>query len=79
LRKGREFPHEIGFFLGYPPPDVLGFIHHRGARCKLCGPWKVYGDVERAAALFEEYAGCRRRLLEHLQGGGSVFDGELPP
>jgi hypothetical protein len=76
--ESREFPHEIGFFLGYPPPDVLGFMRYRGARCKLCGPWKVYGDVERAAALFREYSGCKRRLLEHLQRGGTVFDENLP-
>jgi hypothetical protein len=78
LRESREFPHEIGFFLGYPPRDVLGFICHRGAHCKLRGPWMVYGDVERAAALFREYAGCRRRLLDYLQRGGTVFDENLP-
>lgn len=78
FQESREFPHEIGFFLGYPPHDVLGFIYYRGAGCKLCGPWKVYDDVERAAALFGEYAWCRQRLLEHLQGGGTIFDEELP-
>ncbi|WP_316451242.1 DUF3793 family protein, partial [Finegoldia magna] len=25
-----EFPHEIGFFLGYPYEDVLGFINYNG-------------------------------------------------
>lgn len=25
-----EFPHEIGFFLGYPFEDVAGFIRHQG-------------------------------------------------
>ncbi|MDR0732220.1 MAG: DUF3793 family protein [Treponema sp.] len=78
FQESREFPHEIGFFLGYPPQDVLGFIWYRGAGCKLCGPWKVYGDVERAALLFGEYAWCKQRLLEHLREGGTVFDEELP-
>jgi hypothetical protein len=78
FRESREFPHEIGIFLGYPPPDVLGFIRHRGAHCKLCGVWKVYSDVERAAALFEEYARCKQRLLEYLQTGGGISDENLP-
>jgi hypothetical protein len=76
--EGEEFPHEVGFFLGYPPEDVLGFIRHRGARCKFCGMWKVYSDVEKARLLFGEYARCRQRLLEYIQGGGTVFDENLP-
>ncbi|MDR1419084.1 MAG: DUF3793 family protein [Treponema sp.] len=65
-----EFPHEVGFFLGYPPEDVLGFIHHRGAHSKFCGMWKVYGDVAKADALFREYGRCKQRLLEYFQNGG---------
>jgi hypothetical protein len=68
----REFPHEIGFFLGYPPDDVLGFMLHRGAHCKLCGLWKVYSDVERAGALFREYERCKEQLLEYIQNGGGL-------
>jgi hypothetical protein len=78
FRESEEFPHEIGFFLGYPPEDVLGFIRHRGARCKLCGTWKVYSDVEKARLLFGEYARCRQRLLEYIRGGGTIFDENLP-
>jgi hypothetical protein len=78
FRESREFPHEVGLFLGYPPSDVLGFIRHRGAHCKLCGPWKVYGDVERAAVLFEEYDRCKRRLLAYLRRGGTIFGETLP-
>jgi hypothetical protein len=72
FRQSPEFPHEVGFFLGYPPDDVLGFIRHKGAHCKLCGIWKVYSDVEKAGVLFAEYARCRQRLLEHIQGGGTI-------
>jgi hypothetical protein len=73
FREGADFPHEVGFFLGYPPEDVLGFIHHQGTHCKLCGMWKVYGDAVRAAALFAEYAKCRERLLKHVQNGGAIL------
>ena len=70
---GEEFPHEVGFFLGYPPADVLGFIRHKGACCKLCGLWKVYSDVEKARALFREYDHCTQQLLEYIRKGGGLF------
>ena len=65
----REFPHEIGLFLGYPPEDVEGFQVHRGRDCKLCGHWKVYSDVERAQALFRRYDRCRAALCRRLAQG----------
>lgn len=55
LRRSREFPHEIGLFLGYPPDDVEGFIKNRARAFKCPGYWKVYGDEEkrrRSSALF---------------------------
>jgi hypothetical protein len=72
--RSQEFPHEVGFFLGYPPSDVMGFIDNRGTRYKLCGPWKVYSDVERAFALFEEYERCRQQLAQHIQMGRSLSE-----
>ncbi len=52
LNRGKDFPHEIGLFLGYPAEDVSGFIRH-GARCAKCvGTWKVYGDEESARKKF---------------------------
>lgn len=72
-----EFPHEVGFFLGYPPEDVVGFIRCK-SDCKLCGQWKVFGDVEASAALFAEYARCKAALLRHLQDGGSILSADLP-
>jgi len=58
LRAFRDFPHEIGLFLSYPPEDVRGFIEHRGRGCKCGGCWKVYGDAGRAQALFRAYRQC---------------------
>jgi hypothetical protein len=72
------FPHEIGFFLGYPPEDVCGFIKHRGERYKFCGQWKVYGDVDKAIVMFEEYSRCTQRLLARIRRGGSIWDAEQP-
>ena len=73
-----DFPHEIGFFLGYPPDDVIGFIAHKGNHCKLCGIWKVYSDVERACTIFSEYQNCKVFLLSALERGSSIFDCILP-
>lgn len=57
LSLSEDFPHEIGLFLGYPPEDVRGFIENR-SDFKLSGPWKVYGDEDRAQKLFARYKKC---------------------
>jgi hypothetical protein len=62
----RGCPHEVGLFLGYPPDDVFAFIKNRGAGFKLCGPWKVYGDVEKAEDHFREYERCREYMKRRL-------------
>lgn len=77
FRNSPSFPHEVGFFLGYPPEDVLGFMQCSKS-CKRCGMWKVYGDEKKAALLFDEYARCRKLLLEHIQNGGSILGESLP-
>lgn len=70
-RRLREesFPHEIGLFLGYPPADVEGFLRDGGRSCKLCGPWKVYGDVEEAARRFSAFRRCRSALNQRMAQG----------
>ncbi len=67
---GECFPHEIGFFLGYPPCDVVGFMFHGGKRYKHCCMWKVYGDVEKAKNLCEEFNLCRHICKQHIEAGG---------
>lgn len=66
------FPHEIGFFLGYPPADVVGFMLYGGRRCKHCGMWKVYSNVEKAKRLCCEYEECQRICCRHVEMGGSL-------
>lgn len=73
MAKG-PFPHEIGLFLGYPPEDVAGFIEHKGKGCALVGYWKVYGDKERAAALFRRYDACARCLCQKLRAGATMAE-----
>ena len=52
--------------------DVEGFIANGGKGCKCSGCWKVYGDVEKAQALFDSYKECRRRLMTQWNHGASV-------
>ena len=69
LHESRDFPHEIGLFLGYPPEDVEGFICKGPQCCKCTGCWKVYGDEEKAKCLFERYGKCTKVYLRALSGG----------
>lgn len=72
LRNGDEFPHEIGLFLGYPPEDVQGFIHHRGREAKASGCWKVYGDKDAAQARFDAYKTCTDRYCRLREQGATL-------
>ena len=65
----REFPHEMGFFLGYPYADVTGFIEHEGRDYLAVGPWKVYADRERALTTFERFRRCSAAYLRASRRG----------
>ena len=66
------FPHEIGLFLGYPPEDVQGFIDNKAKGCKLCGMWKVYGDVSSARRKFTQYRECSETCYKRWKAAGSI-------
>jgi hypothetical protein len=57
----RDFPHEIGVFLGYPASDVAAFIRFGGKNFALCRYWKVYHDVEAARRKFSAIDEAKRR------------------
>lgn len=69
ISEGRDFPHEIGLFLGYPPEDVRGFIENRAGGYKAVGCWKVYGDETEAKRKFETYRRCTNWFVKRLSGG----------
>lgn len=72
LDKCGAFPHEIGIFLGYPVEDVRGFIVNSGKNYKICGTWKVYGDDNHAAMLFERYKKCTDYFCSMIERGVRV-------
>lgn len=68
----REFPHEIGYFLGYPYEDVHQFIVQHGENYKVFGAWKVYTNVEQALTTFDSYRACTQYLTYIYQQGCSL-------
>ena len=68
----KDFPHEIGLFLGYPPEDVKGFIDNKAQNYKCVGYWKVYGDEQKAIECFRKYRRCQQIFLSHLELGFSL-------
>jgi len=74
LENSREFPHEIGFFLGFPQDDVFGYIGNKGRDCQCMGYWKVYGDAKKSQCLFEEHEKCRYDCLAKVQKGVHIKD-----
>ena len=72
----KDFPHELGLILGYPPEDVEGFMEYGGRNYKPNGYWKVYSDEYRARTLFERYTKCRDAVCRRLMSGytlGQLF------
>ncbi len=67
----KDFPHEVGLFLGYPLEDVIGFEERR-CECILSGFWKVYSDRSRAEKLMNMYKSCSEQCMHLLQTGLSV-------
>ena len=74
VKQSPDFPHEIGFFLGYPPEDVIGFIEHRDEGCKCVGTWRVYGDESAARKTFRKYRKCTDVYERCWSGGRSILD-----
>lgn len=72
LAEGRDFPHEIGVFLGYPLADVLGFIENRGKNFTCCGCWKSYGDPDAAQRLFDQFKKCTAVYLRLFRSGRPI-------
>ena len=77
IQDSGDVPHEIGLFLGYPPEDVEGFMERRKP-CSCAGPWRVYGDAEKAQALFQRYRRCTRIYCEQWSKGKSIDQLTVP-
>lgn len=74
LSKGREFPHEIGLFLGYPPEDVQEFISNPcdGVQCTGC--WKAFKNQEKAQETFQKFQRCTKIYQKANKQGKTLTD-----
>jgi hypothetical protein len=62
-----DFPHEIGFFLGYPIKDVFGFMGLCDLPLVGNGPWKMYGKLEASVTTLKEHLAARKSVLDTLR------------
>ena len=63
----KNFPHEIGVFLGYPLDDVIGFIEHKPYY--LVGDWKVYQNVNETKKQFDLFKQTKEKMLNQIHNG----------
>jgi len=66
-RMGREgFPHEVGFFLGYPVKDVYGYMGLCDLPLVGSGPWRMYGNLDASLATLNRHQAARQAIQEKL-------------
>ncbi|MEG2869236.1 MAG: DUF3793 family protein [Terrisporobacter sp.] len=65
--KTKEFPHEIGIFLGYPLKDVVGFMGYGNYTLSKIKYWKVYGDTEISDKVYNEFLNHREKMRSILE------------
>ncbi len=51
-----DFPHEVGYFLGYPASDVQAYVRNRGRGASVMGEWFAYGCTKRAKFMARWFA-----------------------
>lgn len=74
-KEGRAgFPHEMGVFLGYPLPDVKGFIEHQGKNYLCSGYWKVYHNETKAKKTFQLYQTVKEAVLQMADMGRDLYE-----
>lgn len=71
-QEGAQFPHEIGFFLGYPLEDVTGFIKNQGKNFLYTGYWKVYADLQEKVRLFQQFDMVQEQFVQYVSEGGRL-------
>lgn len=70
----KNFPHEIGIFLGYPLIDICGFINNYGKNSLYSGYWKVYHNKKDAIKTFDSYNRCRIFYTNTFLEGKNILE-----
>lgn len=74
MKNYKNFPHEIGIFLGYPLIDICGFINNFGKNCLYSGYWKVYHNKNDAIKTFDSYNRCRLFYTNTFLEGKNILE-----
>ena len=77
MKDGGDFPHEMGFFLGYPYEDVVGYIRNEGKNSLFTGYWKVYDDVSKKVKMFQMFETAKESVIRYISAGLSIRDIKL--
>ena len=72
MKTKRQFPHEMGLFLGYPVEDVEGYLSNNGENSLYTGYWKVYENVEEKFRLFKSFEAAKENIIRFLAQGVSI-------
>ena len=68
----KNFPHEIGVFLGYPLCDIQSFIDNKGKNYKCVGCWKAYFNESEAKKVFALYNKCTKIYCNRAECGYDI-------
>ena len=71
---GKDMPHEVGVFIGYPLKDVAGFMRRIPATPVHHGAWRVYGGAKESLARMRLYASAEEEARMALQTASGVDD-----
>ncbi len=72
-----DFPHEVGYFLGYPAPDVQAYVRNRGRNASVFGEWAAYGCAKRAAIMAQHFGrlqACTTAYESAYREGATLAD-----
>lgn len=67
LRSSEEFPHEIGFFLGYPVKDVLSFMGFLDLPLAKTMGWRMYGKTETSEQLYYQVKRTKAEIIQYAK------------
>ena len=71
---GKEIPHEVGVFIGYPLKDVAGFMRRIPSTPVHRGVWRVYGGEKESLDRMRIYASAEEEARQLLQSADGVDD-----
>ena len=71
---GKDMPHEVGVFIGYPLKDVAGFMRRIPATPVHHGAWRVYGGARESLEKMRLYASAEEEARVALRSASGIDD-----